>query len=123
MVEGDLDKAGTAEIAYMKIPVTSVKGWAGYERQLADTLHRPPMAVVTTVKVEPDAKTQFKVLFTLKRAIDDDKQIAALFERQEKVAKEIDFPYTPRTDDNAGGGNGAGKNKGGKGQPAKKQKF
>jgi hypothetical protein len=58
--EEQLESAG---IAYMKLPVTSVKGYAGFVKQIAGALKRPPHAVYTRVSVRPDPQSQFKVVF------------------------------------------------------------
>lgn len=50
-------------LAFMKLPVTSVKGYATFVKQVAGALRRPPHGIITRVFVQPDAKTQFKVLF------------------------------------------------------------
>lgn len=52
-----------AELATMSIPVTSVKNWANYINKLAAMIGRPSWGVITTVKLIPDSRTQFKVTF------------------------------------------------------------
>jgi len=102
ITEGDLKKdIATAEVAYLKIPPTSLKGYAGYVRDLEATYQRPTFAVVTEVAVVPDAKTQLKVTFKLVSTIDDADVLEQLFNRSERVAKEIDFPYQPIAEDAA----------------------
>ena len=95
----DAESIEAATPAYMKIPVTSVKGWAGYVRQLANTLERPPLGVLTEISVVPDPKSQFKVQFKLVEAIDDAEILEALFAKQEIVEKEIEFPYAPASEE------------------------
>lgn len=92
--DDEFEKAG---IGYMKLPVTSVKPYAGYVKQLAGVLKRPPFAVITKVRVVPDPKTQFKVLFEpLQNA--PDQLISVLIKRNKEVAAVIDFPYVPFED-------------------------
>lgn len=70
----DIVKQGTlegAELAMLKVPVTSIKNWGTYINKLRSGLARPAWAVVTNIKVVPDAKTQFKVLFDLVEPIND----------------------------------------------------
>lgn len=95
----DVEAIEGATPAYIKVPVTSVKGWAGYVRQLANTLQRPPFGVITEISVVPDPKTQFKLQFKLVEAIEDAEIIEALIAKQEVVSKEIDFPYAPAGED------------------------
>lgn len=91
-----LDKPGNivdAPLAYLAVPVTSVRGWAGYVSNLANSLNIPPLGVVTEVEVVKDKKTQFKVVFKAKERITDKAALSALLQRQKLVAKEIIFPY------------------------------
>lgn len=89
----DEDHFQKAEIAFMKLPVTSVKGYASFVKQIAGTLRRPPHGIFTRIYVEPDAKSQFKVNF---EALDDvpNKLMGVIMERHEEAAAVIDFPYT-----------------------------
>lgn len=86
-----------AECAFMKLPVTSVKGWAGYVRTLSTLEKLPPLAVVTTVSTVPDPKTQFKVVFQ-KAGNVDEKLMPALFQRHDAMVEEIMFPYQEATE-------------------------
>lgn len=83
-----------ATVAYLKVPVTSVKGWAGYVNTLAAT-NKPPLAFVTEVAVVPDAGTQFKVNFKAKESIEDGELIGALLAKADVVEQGIMFPYQP----------------------------
>lgn len=77
---------------YMKLNVMSVKGYANYVTQLANTIHRPPYGVVTRVKVVPDNKSQFRVTFEAMQELDG-KVMPTIMKRHEEVASIIDFPY------------------------------
>lgn len=81
-----------AQEAYVKVPVTSMKGWAGYVKKL-DASGLPPLAFVTTMSLVPDAKTQFQLTFHAKDRIEDGEAIGALLDRAEELDKVIDFPY------------------------------
>lgn len=87
------DGIADAPIAYLTVPVTSVRGWAGYVQQLANALGIPPLGVVTEVEVVKDAKTQFKVTFKAKERVTDKVALSALLARQKLVAAEIAFPF------------------------------
>ena len=54
----------TAEIAILKPPVTSVKGWQMYVQKCAALYQKPPMAIITQIGSVPDQKTQYKITFT-----------------------------------------------------------
>jgi len=86
-----------AEEAYVHVPVTSVKAWAGYVRQLESTLHRPPLAVVTEIALVPDDDVQFRMTFKTVEQIDDGDVLEALTQKAEAVSKVIEFPYVQIT--------------------------
>ena len=90
----DVEAIEEATPAFLRIPVMSVKGWAGYVRQLEKTLQRPPLGVVTEISVVPDPKSQFKLQFRLVEAIEDGEVIEALMAKADDT--ELDFPYAPR---------------------------
>ena len=116
MIE-DTDHYLSAEVGYMKLPVTSVKGFSSFVKQVATNLKRPPFGVVTKVKVVPDANSQFKVLFEALVEVPDE-LMEAIFKRNEEVEATISFPYQPQSVDEAP------KKKGVKSKaPAKKRKF
>jgi len=91
---------GKAEVAYMKIPVTSTKGFNNYVKRLSNQFSLPPFAFVTQLGCVDDDKTQFKVTFEdLARIDGDDELMAALVERHEQEAENILFPYQPPADE------------------------
>lgn len=87
-------------VGFMKIPVTSVKGYAAFVKQVAGTLKRPPHGIVTRVSVQPDPKTQFKVVFEPLSQLSNE-LLPAIMKRRDEVKSLIDFPYTPREEDAA----------------------
>ena len=96
--EDGLSDLANAEIAYLKVPVMSVKGWQGYVQSIANNLKRPPFGVVTEIGVAPDQKSQFRLTFTLGQEIDDVDVLEALIARREQVSQEIGFPYRKNED-------------------------
>lgn len=86
------DSVRDGELVYMKLPVTSTKGWAFYVKGLAAQMKRPPFGVITEIAVIPDPKTQFKVAFRVVEAVPNE-VMGAVMERREKVMEEIMFPY------------------------------
>lgn len=88
----ELDHYETAQMAFMHLPVTSVKGYATFVKQLATTLKRPPFAVFTKVKVVPDDKKQFMVTFEALAAVPTD-LLTILKKRYEEAKEAIIFPY------------------------------
>jgi hypothetical protein len=90
-----LDNVAETVPTYLRVPVTSVKNWATYVKNLASAVKRPPYAVITRVALVPDPKTQFKLTFKMVELITDEDQLTALSEKQEQVAETIGFPYLP----------------------------
>lgn len=78
---GSVDAVKAAEVAALRPPVTSLKNYSTYVQTVAATLKRPPLAVISEIAVVPDAKTQFKVTFSLVKAIEDMDIVKALMER------------------------------------------
>lgn len=87
-------------VGFMRLPVTSVKGFAGFVKQIAGALRRPPHGIVTKVKVVADPKSQFRVLFEPIESIPDE-LMGAIMKRREEVMAMIDFPYQPREEEAA----------------------
>lgn len=88
----DEDHYATTAIGFMKLPVTSIKGYANFVKQVAGALKRPPFGIITRVAVVPDAKTQFKVVFEALEKVPDE-LMGAIMKRREEVMATIDFPY------------------------------
>jgi hypothetical protein len=86
------------EMLQFNVPVTSVKGWAHYVKGLAATYRRPPYAVITELAIEPDDKTQFKILFRFLELLSD-KFAGVLAARREQAAEAIVTPYAPPRED------------------------
>ena len=50
----DADYVKSAEIAYLRLPPTSLKLWKGYVKKLTDGLQLPLFAVITELTIDPD---------------------------------------------------------------------
>lgn len=85
-------------VGFMKLPVTSVKGYASFVKQVAGALKRPPFGIITKVKVVPDPKSQFKVIFEPIMTIPDE-LMGIILQRHEEVKSTIDFPYAPNEEE------------------------
>lgn len=88
----DPKKLEQAEIAYLKLAVMSVKGYANYVKQVAGAFSRPLWAMYTLVKVVPDPKAQHKTLFTALGKVPDE-LIPVLKQRHQAAGTTIEFPY------------------------------
>jgi len=65
-----VEDVATAEMAVLKLPVTSVKNFSQYVQKCNTLYSRPPLGVITTITTAPDPKSQFKVLFQSGELVD-----------------------------------------------------
>src|SRR5687767_3252451 len=96
MLPGQLDNAATADIAYLKPPVTSVKEWSKYVNGLSSAMNRPPYSMVTEITNSSDPKTQFKLTFKAAGTIDMEKYFTSVINKRKEVMQTIMFPYQPQ---------------------------
>lgn len=87
-----------ADVAFLKLPVMSVKNYAKYVKQLAGDLRRPPHGVITNIYIEPDPKSQYKLMFELVDTVDND-LMPVVMKRHKAERDSLDFPYQPPLDD------------------------
>lgn len=95
----DLDHYKTADIAYFKVPVTSVRDWSKYVTGLSASIHRPPVAVITRVWIEPHPKFQISTHFELIEELPEELAPIIMARHEEAVASIIQ-PYAPPREDN-----------------------
>lgn len=103
MTEDNLESADALEAAEERtlgIPVTSVRAWVKYVKEvLAEKLQRPYYGVVTTISLEPDLKTQFRMNFTFKALVNFDQELwAAMQAKVKTVGVSIVAPYPKQAD-------------------------
>lgn len=123
-VVDDVKTIEKAEMAFAKLPPTSLTAWAGFVRNLSATMKRPPHGVFSILRVEQDNVNQFKVIFEPVELIDK-KLLGAVYARHEEAMVALKQPYTYPTDEqkaqraaqNRGGGRGGAR---GGGAAAKK---
>ena len=82
-----------AELAMMDLPVTSVKNYSQFVNTLAATANVPAWAAVCKIKVVPDAKTQFKVLFQAMRVVPTVDLLNAIKMRRQDATRIALEPY------------------------------
>lgn len=90
----DLQHYAQADLAFVKLPVTSVKNWSKYAQQIAATMNKHPLAVVTRLFLEPDPKFQYTVHFEMLDTVPDE-LIPILLKRYEEAQKLIVGGYKP----------------------------
>ena len=83
-----------AKVGYMKLPVTSVKNYAGYVRSCKSAFARPPYAMYTRIWLTPNADNQFDVNFEALGKVPSELQ-HVIEARHEQAMGEIAFPYQP----------------------------
>jgi len=81
------------DAAFLQLPVTSLKAWAGYVKLLASR-GLPPFGVVTEIKVQPDPKNQIAVLFTAKQPITARDIGSAIIAKRGQVRDALYRPYS-----------------------------
>ena len=77
------------ELAILDLPVTSVKNYSQYVNVLAASIGLPIWVCVTAISAKPDAKTQFKVLFTGIRAAGETDEVLDALEAKKLEALRI----------------------------------
>lgn len=77
-----------AEARMLKLPVMSVKNWSQYMKSvLEEDIKRPSWGVITTIKVVPDAKSQFKIQFHFEEVVDFDQDLYDAMKKKAGEAK------------------------------------
>lgn len=79
-------------IGFLKLPLTSVKGYAGFVKQVANVLKRPPHGVVSKVSVHPDPKNQFVVTVEPLDKVPD-RLMGVIMQRRTEALGLIEQPY------------------------------
>lgn len=112
-------------LGIMKLPVTSVKGWATYVQQITNVMKRPVWAVYTKISIVPDRKTQFKVMFEPAGLVPNE-LLGVMRGKREEADVLLDQPYpkpeeedaAPPTPPPPAAGKRGGKGAGAPAQPA-----
>jgi hypothetical protein len=81
-----------APIGFLKLPVTSVKGYASFVKTIAGGMKLPPHGIFTKIRVQPDAKNQFMVTVEPLGAIPHT-LLAMVMKRREEAKLLIEQPY------------------------------
>ncbi|GAF89225.1 unnamed protein product, partial [marine sediment metagenome] len=92
------DDVLTAEVAVLKVPVTSVKNWASYVKTLDAMYKRPTFAMITELSTTPDPKTQFKLDFKAIESINMEFLDAVIKKRE--LSQDILLKPYDKIDDN-----------------------
>jgi len=96
----DPDKVMGAVAGYLRLPVTSVRNFAGYVQGVVGGSDLPLFCHVSRVRVVPDPKNQVAVKFERVAGINDDAVMEAVFNRATAEADAIMFSY-PRPEESS----------------------
>lgn len=88
----------TAMGGMLKVPPTSIRGWANFVKQLSGGMNLPPHGVYTRVQVVPDAKSQFKVTFSPIDRIPGE-FMGVVMRRRKEIQPLIEQPYNLDVED------------------------
>lgn len=94
----DLDDIAGAEARRLKVPVTSVKNWAAYVKQLSALKGWPTLAVVTEITLTPHPKWQFEMNFRHVEDVDGD-LIGDLLAKEEATRDDLTRPYSKQSEE------------------------
>jgi hypothetical protein len=98
----DAGAVASAGLAIVRPPVTSLTNWSLYVQSVAARTRKPLFAVITTVSLKPDAKSQYKMHFELKEIIEDIEVVRALKARGlREVERALQSSVTEGEDDHA----------------------
>lgn len=90
VTEGGMEDIENAEVAFLRVPPTSMKQYGGYVKQLADAYSVPPLAVITELEAYIE-KTYPAVRFTFVERIEDGDALTALINKADGT--QLDTPY------------------------------
>ena len=96
-----------AEVAFLRLPVTSVKGWSAYVNQISQTVRRPPHGVVTRIHLEPDPKSQYVARFEMLDLVPDAYARLMMDRHSRAVEMPLQGYEPPQPKDTQGAGRGA----------------
>lgn len=89
----------SADLGFLKLPVTSVGEWSKYVQQVAASVRRPPFGVVTRIYCEPDAKSQYKIKFEMIDVVPDNLAQIIMTRHDAEANKPFQGYQPPSADD------------------------
>ena len=94
MVFEDAEHYQNADIAFLKLPVTSVEKYSRFVNDVAKEHQLPPFGVIARIWLTPDSKKQYVVNFEVLDVLPDE-LIPAIMGRHEEAKERIVTPYKP----------------------------
>ncbi len=89
----DPDQFDAGPVSFLKLPPTSVKGYAAFVKQVAATLQRPPYGIYSCISVMPDPKTQFRIIVSPLGKVPN-ALLPVLVKRHQETKAVIEQPYS-----------------------------
>ena len=83
-----------SEIAFLKIPPTSLKAYAAFVKSASNALQRPPHGLYTKINLVPDAQNQFAIHFEPVKKTPNE-FMPVIMDRREEAVLSIVTPYEP----------------------------
>lgn len=94
--ESDYLVADDSELAFLRLPPTSIKFWKSYVAKLSRVTGLPPVGVVTELTLEPLEKgSGYSVRPTMVQEISDEDSQTALMAHLDAIGDELISPYRP----------------------------
>lgn len=92
----DASNIESTDVAFMKLPPTSVPPYTGYVKKIAKVFHRPPFAVITALEMEEGKNSSFVVQPTIIEPINDGDMLDAIENHRIAIEDDIMAPYEIR---------------------------
>lgn len=94
IIPADQLEDAEAELAFAKIPPTSVMNFSNHTKRVADAAHRPLWAAVSSISCAPHLKKQVEVTFNFVESITDGEKLQAIKNRVDSIQTALQVPYT-----------------------------
>ena len=89
-----VEALAAAEVRGLSVPVMSVKLWSKFVKSLEENFQRPCFGVICTVKLVPDAKSQFLITFKFEELIDFTQELwTAMLAKRDEALAAMAVPY------------------------------
>jgi len=89
---------GKAEVAVLRVPVTSVKHWSSYVNEIASVHARPSWGMITKISIKPHMTNQFEILFEAMGPIGES-LLPELHQKAMKALEQLMQPYEPNPEE------------------------
>jgi hypothetical protein len=95
--EDDLDDIENAEVAFLELPVTSVKNWSKFLKECDEKLNRPFYSVIAELSFDEDQEWPV-VVFSVEEKIKDKETVDAIMELRDDIRDQLLTPFDASSD-------------------------